>query len=409
MSLPQEVVDFIIDQLEGSPASLKSCSLVSKRWTARSQKYIFARVVIRSDYLRRWCRRITPGSTGVSPYATHLVLVAVANTLMEEPWFEPTLLKHASDHLTSFTNVHTLDVVRWKFSDEEGYTTPFTQVAQTTRTLRVTSPVLDASTILPFVTFFHRAESISITHPQVTAEEFVVPDPLPMPSTKLCWTSMRLLDLSDKSLPLLSWIAQLPLKLISLSVGLQSQSYHSDPLAGLLRASSETLQTLQLCRSTGGELSDFEAPVTSSLLNITDPLSAAFTPLPLLLPPLPQLRSIRFCALLGVGWLRAETLLSITSQHISRVTIEMQYLLDPVILGSIIDWDAIDRALQVLEIRSQSHRSSKMVLQFYCLTHEWKEELRRLKEGTGWLPRFERAGVIEFVSDEDIGRWNSRV
>ena len=79
----------------------------------------------------------------------------------------------------------------------------------------------------------------------------------------------------------------------------------------------------------------------------------------------------------------------------------MQHLLDPAILGSVIDWDAIDHALQVLEIRSQSHRSSKMVVQFHCLTYEWKEEVKRLKGTTGWLPRFERVGIIEFVSDEE--------
>lgn len=85
----------------------------------------------------------------------------------------------------------------------------------------------------------------------------------------------------------------------------------------------------------------------------------------------------------------------------------MQHLLDPAILGSEIDWDAIDQALEALEIRSQSHRSSKMVVQFYCLTYEWKEEVERLKGSSGWLPRFERAGVIEFVSDEDcrMCRW----
>ncbi|KAF9785809.1 hypothetical protein BJ322DRAFT_1107700 [Thelephora terrestris] len=381
--LPQEVVDLIIDQLEGYPAALKSCSLVSRQWAARSQKHLFARVVIRSDYLRRWCKRITPGSTGVSSYTTHLVLVAAANPLVEEPWFDPNLLRHASDHLCSFTDVHNLDVIRWKFSDEEDYTAPFAQIALSTRTLRVTSPVLDSLTFLPFIAFFYRAESISVTHPQVTIEEFVVPDLLPTPSTTFCWTSLRLLDLSDKSLPLLDWIARLPLRLINLSIGLQSQSYHNNSLISLLQASSETLQTLQLCRSAGG------------------PLSAAVTPLPLSLPPLPQLRSVRFCALLGVGWLRAETLLSITSQYISRITIEMQHLLDPVILGRVIDWDAIDRALQVLEIRSQSYRTSKLVVQFYCLTHEWKEEVKKLKERTGWLPRFERAGVIEFVSDGD--------
>jgi hypothetical protein len=78
-----------------------------------------------------------------------------------------------------------------------------------------------------------------------------------------------------------------------------------------------------------------------------------------------------------------------------------EHLLDPAILGSVIDWDAVDRALEVLEIQSQSHRTSKMVIQFCCLTHKWKEEVRRLRGSTGWLPLFGRARIIEFVSDED--------
>lgn len=78
----------------------------------------------------------------------------------------------------------------------------------------------------------------------------------------------------------------------------------------------------------------------------------------------------------------------------------MQYLLDPAIVGSVIDWEAIDCALQALELRSQPHRTSKMVVQFYCLTYEWETEVRRLRGTTGWLPRFEQAGVIEFASDE---------
>lgn len=251
--LPQEIVDFVVDQLEDSPAALKSCSLVSRRWTARSQKHLFKRVVIRSDRLRCWCQRIKPGSVGVSPYTVHLVLVAATNPFKGDPWFEPNLLRHASDHLSSFINVHTLDVVRWKFSDEELFVAPFEQIALTTRSLRVTCPALDSSTFLTFITFFNRAESISIVHPQVTIEESVTPNLLLTPSTKLCWTSLHLLNFSDGGLPLLDWISRLPLRLINLSVGLQSQSYHSSSLTLLLRASSATLQTLQLCRSAGGE------------------------------------------------------------------------------------------------------------------------------------------------------------
>ena len=254
LMLPQEIVDFVIDQLEGSPAPLKSCSLVSRRWTARSQKHLFKRVVIRSDHLRRWCRRFKPGPVGVSPYTAHLILSAAANPSGEDPWFEQNLLKHASDHLSSFINVQTLDLTRWKFLGEELCTAPFEQIASTIRNLRITFPVLDPSVFLAFVTFFTRAGLVCIIHPQIMTEEFVMPNPLLTPSTTFCWTSLRLNDFSDKGLPLLDWIARLPLRLIDISVGLRSQSYHSSSLTALLQANSTTLQSLQLCRSAGGEL-----------------------------------------------------------------------------------------------------------------------------------------------------------
>ena len=250
---PQEIVDLIIDQLQASPFALKSCSLVSRQWTPRSQRHLFARVVIRSDRLRHWCWNITPGPTGVSPYTTHLSLFASADHSNDEGWFEPNQLAHASDHLGSFTNVRTLDIVRWKFLDDETYTPPFTQLAPTVHTLRITSPILDSSAFLTFVTFFDRAESVYISHPRVMMGEFANPDPIPIPKTVTRWTSLQLLDLSHAGLPLLDGIAQLPLRLTNLSVGLHSSSYHNNSFTALLQACSETLQALRLCRSTGGE------------------------------------------------------------------------------------------------------------------------------------------------------------
>ena len=251
--LPQEIVDLVIDHLQTSASALHSCSLVSRRWTARSQKHLFARVVIRSDSLRRWCRNIIPGPTGVSSYTSHLALVASANPSEEEACPGPNLLMHASDHLGSFTNVHALDVVRWEFQDEELYTVPFKQIALSTRTLTVITPVLHSSTFLAFITLFERAKSVYIIHPHIPTEESVILDLFPTSSAVICWQSLHLLDFADSSLPLLKWIAQLPLRLTNLSVGLRSPSYHDSLLTTLLRAGSETLQTIQLCRSAGGK------------------------------------------------------------------------------------------------------------------------------------------------------------
>ena len=48
--LPPELCDHIIDQLCDNPDALKTCSVVSKSWTARSQKHIFSTICFASDY-----------------------------------------------------------------------------------------------------------------------------------------------------------------------------------------------------------------------------------------------------------------------------------------------------------------------------------------------------------------------
>lgn len=284
---PQEIIDLIVDQLRTSPFALKSCSLVSSRWAARSREHLFARVAIRSDRLRLWCWNITPGPTGVSRYTTHLLLLASANHADDEAWFEPDPLIHASDHFASFTNVHTLDIIRWKFLDEEEYTASFTQVALTIRILRITAPILDTPAFLSFVTFFNRAESVHISQPRTTAEQVVALDLVPAPGTFICWKSLHLLDFSITSLPLLVGIAQLPIQLVDLSVGLYSPYYHDDFFTVLLQACSGTLQTLRLCRSAGGKAPSlkFSSPPTHERLKNHYPRLRLHTPYRYLLFP----------------------------------------------------------------------------------------------------------------------------
>ena len=47
--LPPELCDHIIDQLRDNPDALKTCSVVSKSWTARSQKHIFSTINFAGD------------------------------------------------------------------------------------------------------------------------------------------------------------------------------------------------------------------------------------------------------------------------------------------------------------------------------------------------------------------------
>ena len=55
-SLPQEILDLIIDHLHSDPAALKSCCTISSSWFPRSRKHLFDRVEFRTDesHIERW-------------------------------------------------------------------------------------------------------------------------------------------------------------------------------------------------------------------------------------------------------------------------------------------------------------------------------------------------------------------
>ncbi|KAF9647359.1 hypothetical protein BDM02DRAFT_2704204 [Thelephora ganbajun] len=55
-SLPQEILDLIIDHLRDEPRTLKNCCIVSKAWVQRAQKHFFAQINFHfpSSSISRW-------------------------------------------------------------------------------------------------------------------------------------------------------------------------------------------------------------------------------------------------------------------------------------------------------------------------------------------------------------------
>ena len=66
-SLPQEIIDQIIDNLP--PHSLRSPSLIAKRWRKRSQQRAFSTIRFRSEFMvNRWHAEIQSSPSGISSY-----------------------------------------------------------------------------------------------------------------------------------------------------------------------------------------------------------------------------------------------------------------------------------------------------------------------------------------------------
>jgi hypothetical protein len=100
-SLPQEILDLIIDRLHDKPATLKACCLVSKAWVQRAQKHLFIRIEFNpiTCPVRRW-RETFPDHTNSPAYNTRTLSFRIAEFITSAD----------VDTLLTFRNVTHLDV-----------------------------------------------------------------------------------------------------------------------------------------------------------------------------------------------------------------------------------------------------------------------------------------------------------
>jgi len=120
---PQEVLDAFIDELANDIASLKACSLVSRRWFWRSRKHLFKRVRFSSmrgsKSLRNWSAVMNPSGTKLVQtrflitHRVHLDSPASFTTSLrisqrEEAWMSPLTLARYFVHFRLFDRVESL-------------------------------------------------------------------------------------------------------------------------------------------------------------------------------------------------------------------------------------------------------------------------------------------------------------
>ena len=97
-SLPQEIIDQIIDNLPHS--SLCSTSLVAKRWRKRCQQHAFRRVWFGSESMvDRWHTEIQSNPGGISSYTQFAGFTWIAE------WRDPTLFGRVFKNFSSLTTL----------------------------------------------------------------------------------------------------------------------------------------------------------------------------------------------------------------------------------------------------------------------------------------------------------------
>jgi hypothetical protein len=97
-SVPQELIDAIIDNVPRS--SLRSCSLVAKRWRRKSQRRVLSVISFKHEVgVNRWCTDIPQYSDGISSY------VRCVKVKFIRRWAEPARLNRMLGTLSSLTTL----------------------------------------------------------------------------------------------------------------------------------------------------------------------------------------------------------------------------------------------------------------------------------------------------------------
>ena len=98
-SLPQEIIDKIIDNLSVT-SSLRSSSLVAKRWQRRSQQRLFNEIEFNSEpTVNTWHTEIQSNHSGISSYVKSVGFINITE------WRDPTLFGRALKNFDSLTEL----------------------------------------------------------------------------------------------------------------------------------------------------------------------------------------------------------------------------------------------------------------------------------------------------------------
>lgn len=90
--LPEEVLDYIVDNLDGDEDDLENCCLVSKSWIPRTRKHLFADISLDDKWdLKSWKNAFPDPSTSPARYAKTLAIGCPEDLAIEDvvggSWF----------------------------------------------------------------------------------------------------------------------------------------------------------------------------------------------------------------------------------------------------------------------------------------------------------------------------------
>ena len=176
--LPPELCDYIIDKLRNQPNALKTCSVVSKSWTARSRKHIFSTICFNGDPdVVAWRNAFPDASNSPAHHARTLVV-------NHRKGFPENRLSSFCNVTRLFLHVHPVDGCLVSLTQLHGFTPSL-------KSLHMTFPILPFSDVLSLVYSFPLLDDLLLTGIPMASDTKVTPSKPPKFSGSLCLAVFR--------------------------------------------------------------------------------------------------------------------------------------------------------------------------------------------------------------------------
>lgn len=241
-TLPQNIIENIIDHLHDRPADLQTCCFVSKNWRARSQSHLFRRVRWTTETVSRWCKHIPPHPDGPASLVTSLLVVSL---------LEHDRLDSIKAHFTSFRNVTSLTLRDLSFDDPlfdpDQVPIFFGHFKSGLKSLTLINANGSCGKLLSFASSFPRVEYLTISRPG----DLVPPDPVISLGYQPLRGTLFLQGHLNRHADFIKLLSRIPpprCRTIRLE---HWGKMHVDDFDSLLKSCSESLETLDVSACKG--------------------------------------------------------------------------------------------------------------------------------------------------------------
>ena len=165
-SLPQELLDHILDNIPGDTRTLKTASTVSKAWRTRSQVRIFSKFTLDFRNMERIYSETPDSPEAAGPRKLFSIVFSHVRDLDIDARKITSLKNHGEylEILRSFTNLTSLRTAYWSFQEfERRYINHlFGHFDKTVKTLELVDCFLDSEVLIFLMSLFLHVDNLSV-------------------------------------------------------------------------------------------------------------------------------------------------------------------------------------------------------------------------------------------------------